>query len=238
VSSPRAPSSEAAAAAKAAAARAGAEQVESGMVVGLGTGSTTALCIEELGRRSRQDGLRFVGIPTSYSAARLGRQAGLDVRTLEDVEKIDLALDGADEVGPDLNLIKGGGAAHTQEKVIATMAERFVVLVDDSKLVARLGAAFPVPLEVLGFALRPVLRAVASLGGEAQVRVGSGKDGPVISDRGNPIVDAAFPGIEDPASLASRLDAIPGLVAHGLFVSLADEVLIGMRSDGSVQRKT
>lgn len=210
--------------------------VERGMVVGLGTGSTAACAIRELGRRWRDEGLRFVGIPTSWSAAELARTEGIELRTLNDVEQVDLALDGADEIGPGLALIKGGGAAHTSEKIVAAAARRFVVLADDGKLVDVLGVRWAVPVEVLGIALRPVMRALTALGATPAVRSGGGKDGPVVTDHGHLVVDAKWPSIPDPAALARSLDAIPGVVEHGLFVDLADEALIGSRDDGSVRR--
>lgn len=210
--------------------------VAPGMVVGLGTGSTAAFAIAELGRRWREEGLRFTGVPTSWSAAELARDAGVLVRTLNDVDRIDLALDGADEVGPGLALIKGGGAAHTQEKIVATAAERFVVLADDGKLVDVLGRKWAVPIEVLGIALRPVERRLRELGAVPTLRKGGGKDGPVVTDHGNLVVDARFPEIPDPEQLGCALDAIPGVVEHGLFIELADFALVGSRADGSVRR--
>jgi ribose 5-phosphate isomerase A len=215
---------------------AGAALARDGMIVGLGTGSTAAFAIEEIGRRVREEKLALVGVPTSWSAAELARRAGIEVRGVSEVPRIDLALDGADEVGPRLALIKGGGAAQTQEKVVAADAARFVVLVDDSKVVARLGERWPVPIEVLAFALRPVQHALERLGAHPELRKGSGKDGPVVTDHGNLVLDAKFPGIDDAAALARELDAIPGIVEHGLFVDLADEVLVGSRQDGTVRR--
>jgi ribose 5-phosphate isomerase A len=209
--------------------------VRSGMVVGLGTGSTAAFAIAELGRRVREEGLALTGVPTSWSAAELARRAGLELRTVNEVARIDLDIDGADEVGPDLSLIKGGGAAHTQEKIVAAAAERFVVVVDESKVVARLGVKWPVPVEVLAIALRPVERALERLGAKPQVRTGAGKDGPVVSDLGNLVVDAKFDGIDDAAGLARELDSIPGLVEHGLFVGLVDEVLVGSAKSGELR---
>jgi ribose 5-phosphate isomerase A len=213
---------------------AGAALVRTGMVVGLGTGSTAAFAIEELGRRVREEKLAITGVPTSWSAAELAKRAGIDVRSVNDVAQLDLALDGADEVGPELVLIKGGGAAHTLEKIVATAAARFVVLVDEAKLVKRLGEKWPVPVEVLAVALRPVGRALEKLGASVEVRKGGGKDGPVVTDHGNLVVDAKFAGIDDPAALARAIDAIPGVVEHGLFVGLADEALVGS-AGGSVR---
>jgi 3,4-dihydroxy 2-butanone 4-phosphate synthase/GTP cyclohydrolase II len=170
------------------AARKAAEMVETGMVVGLGTGSTTALAIAALGQRVAQERLEIIGVPTSFSATLLGRQAGLEVRPVDAVDHVDLAFDGADEVDPQFHLIKGGGAAHTQEKVVDAWAQRFVVLVDDSKLVDCLGVSFPVPIEVLPFAISAVQLGLRELGAEPSLRYGSGKDGPVITDHGNLVV--------------------------------------------------
>jgi ribose 5-phosphate isomerase A len=178
-------------------------------------------------------------VPTSWSAAEIARGAGIDVRGLNDVAQVDLALDGADEVVlGELALIKGGGAAHTSEKVVASSARRFVVLVDEAKLVKRLGEKWPVPVEVLPFALAPVQRALERLGAKCELRRGGGKDGPVVTDHGNLVVDAKFDGVDAPAQLASAIDAIPGVVEHGLFVGLVDEVLVGRRAGGAVERLT
>jgi ribose 5-phosphate isomerase A len=175
-------------------------------------------------------------VPTSWSAAELAREAGVDLRQLNDVGRIDLALDGADEVGPGLALIKGGGAAHTQEKIVATASQRFVVMADDGKLVEVLGRKWAVPVEVLGVALRAVERALRELGAVPTLRKGGGKDGPVVTDHGNLVVDARFKEISDPAATGRALDSIPGVVEHGLFVGLVEFALIGSRSDGSVRR--
>lgn len=207
---------------------AAAQRVKSGMVVGLGTGSTTAFAIEELGRRLAAGEIRdIVGIPTSFQAVGLGKKFGIPIRSLDDVNGIDLAIDGADEVDPHKNLIKGGGAAHTREKVIDALADQFIVVVDQSKLVDRLGSTFPVPIEVLAMALAPVTRAVISLGGKPELRLGVKKDGPVITDQGNMVLDVTFGEISDPKSLEQTLNNIPGVVENGLFVGLADLILVG-----------
>ena len=174
--------------------------VTDGAIVGLGTGSTSAFAIEELGRRIRDEGMSILGIPTSFSAALLARKHGIPVRTLDDVDHIDIAIDGADEVDPAKNLIKGGGAAHTREKVIDYLAKLFVVVVDESKLVNRLGESFPVPVEVIPMAISPVMRRLEILGGQPVIRLAEKKDGPIISDQGNFIVDVRFDQIEDPIS--------------------------------------
>lgn len=206
--------------------------VRGGTIVGLGTGSTAALAIAELGKRVREEGLEIIGIPTSYGAAMIARENGIVTRTLDDVSKIDIAIDGADEVDPRKNLIKGGGGAHTREKVVDGLADLFVVVVDDSKLVKHLGEKFPVPVEVLPFAVHPVMKKLQAIGGDPVLRMGVKKDGPVITDQGNMIIDARFPEIRDPKTLELELNDIPGVVENGLFVGLAHVVLIGTTEQG------
>jgi ribose 5-phosphate isomerase A len=220
--------------AKRAAGERAAALVEDGMRVGLGTGSTTAYALEALGRRIRDEGLRITGTPTSFFAERLARQAGIPLATLDDVDRLDLALDGADEVDPALNLIKGRGAAHTREKVVASQADRFVVLVDASKQVDRLGSKMPLPVEVLPMAVAPVMRALARLGAEPVLRMGQRKDGPVVTDQGFWIVDARFAALDDPHALSRRILDLPGVLDHGLFLDLATDVLVG-DADGAVR---
>lgn len=210
--------------------------VRDGHVVGLGTGSTAAEMIRALGRRVREESLSIVGIPTSFSAAMLARAAGIPVRSLEDVEGVDLAIDGADEVDPARNLIKGGGAAHTREKVIAAAAVTFLVVVDESKLVSRLGEKTPVPVEVIPMSLPFVLRRLRKLGGEPLLRMAQRKDGPVVTDEGNLIVDVRFGPIADPGRLEQEIDRIPGVVESGLFIGMADAVLVGVPGADEVRR--
>ena len=207
--------------------------VENGMRVGLGTGSTTAFAIEELGRRIREEGLSILGTPTSSSASILARRHGVQVRPLDELGELDIALDGADEVDPRLDLIKGRGAAHTREKVVASEAARFVVLVDESKMVGRLGSRMPVPIEVVPMAAGSVSRHIRTLGGSPEIREGTRKDGPVVTDQGFWIIDATFETIVDAATLNREIHAIPGVLEHGLFIGLATDVLVGA-SDGSV----
>jgi ribose 5-phosphate isomerase A len=203
-----------------------AKLVTDGAIVGLGTGSTVAPAIAELGRRVREEGLEIMGIPTSYQAAMLARASGIVTRTLDEVSKIDIAIDGADEVDPSKNLIKGRGAAHTREKIVDSWAELFVVVVDDSKLVKHLGERVPVPVEVLPFAVHPVMKTLQAMGGNPELRMGVKKDGPVITDQGNMIIDVRFAEIKDPKALEARLNNIPGVVENGLFVGLAHLVLV------------
>ncbi len=215
--------------------------VGQGDVVGLGTGSTAEFMIEELGRRVREEGLDIVGIPTSFDAAVLARGNGIPTGTLDDVDRVDIAVDGADEVDPAMNLIKGRGAAHLREKIVDGMAERFIVIVDESKLVERLGTKSPVPLEVLPMAVQPVMGAVEAMGGEPVLRMAVHKDGPVITDQGNMVVDARFDGIDDPGGLERALNNVPGILENGLFVGLATEILVGRISGQGrteVERRT
>jgi ribose 5-phosphate isomerase A len=218
---------------KQAVAKAAADRVQSGMVVGLGTGSTTAFVIEFLGDRLRNGELSNIrGVPTSFQASVLAKQYGIPLVTLDDVTKIDVAIDGADEVDPAKNLIKGGGAAHTREKIVDSLADQFLVVVDSSKLVERLGSKFPVPVEVLPLALSPVSRALTALGGKPELRMGVKKDGPVITDQGNFVLDVTFAEIADAAALEKTINNIPGVLENGLFVNVADVVLVGELVEG------
>ena len=204
-----------------------AAMVEAGMRVGLGTGSTAAFAIAALGRRVREEGLEITGTPTSFAAERLARQHKIPLATLDELDELDLAFDGADEVDPALNLIKGRGGAHTREKVVAWVARRFLVLADASKMVERLGTHHPVPVEVLPMATAPVSRALEQLGADPALRMAERKDGPVVTDQGLWILDARFDALTDPADLDRRLNALPGVLGHGLFIGMATDVLVG-----------
>ena len=208
-------------------------------IIGLGTGSTAAYAIEELGRRIREEGATFLGVPTSYWSEMLARRNGIPIRALEDVARIDLAIDGADEVDGRKNLIKGSGGAQTREKIVDCFADYFVVVVDDSKLVERLGTSAPVPLEVLASAVGTVEKRVKEMGGTPQVRLAGGQPGhygPIITEHGNMIVDVRFPRIEDPKALEWSLNNIPGVVENGLFAEKAHLILVGSTSDRMVRR--
>lgn len=213
---------------------AAADEVASGMTVGLGSGSTLAFFIEELGRRARE-GLRIVGVPTSFQARFLARQYGVPLQEAMDTEHVDLAVDGADEIDPNGHLIKGAGGALVQEKVVASMAQRFIVIADESKRVGRLGEKFPVPVEVVMPAVRSVMRRLESLGAQVKLRELKGKVGPAISDNGHFLIDARFDRIADAAALDREISMISGVVGHGLFVNITDEVFIG-RVSGGIER--
>jgi ribose 5-phosphate isomerase A len=208
--------------------KAAADRVKSGSVVGLGTGSTTAFAIQFLGDRIKSGELSDIkGVPTSFQASVLAKQYGVPLTTLDEVDRIHIGIDGADEVDPAKNLIKGGGAAHTREKVIDSLAEEFIVVVDHSKIVDVLGSTFPVPVEVLPMAIAPVMRALEKLGGKPELRMGVRKDGPVITDQGNMVIDAKFESIANPPELEAMLNNIPGVLENGIFVNVTDVVLIG-----------
>ena len=209
--------------AKKAAGEAAAEQVKSNMVVGLGTGSTVAWTIKRLGERVKEEGLDFLGIPTSFQAENLAIASGIKLATLNSHPVLDLAIDGADQVDHNLYVIKGGGAAHTREKVVASSARRFVIVADESKYVEKL--TWPVPVEVLPFAFRLVERRLRDLGGKPVLRQGVRKDGPVITDNGNFVMDVDFGVIVDPKGLAAKISPIPGVVEHGIFDNL-DELYL------------
>jgi ribose 5-phosphate isomerase A len=199
-----------------------ADTVSDGMVVGLGTGSTAARAIRELGRRV-DSGLDIRGIPTSYESRQLARKAGIPLVSLAEATP-DIAIDGADQVA-DFDLIKGGGAAHAREKLVDAAADRFLVVVDGTKLATTLDLA--VPIEVLPDAEPVVSSDLEALGGTPTLRDAERKDGPVVTDNGNLVVDCEFGSIVDPAALAADIAAIPGVVEHGLFVDLADEIHVG-----------
>jgi ribose 5-phosphate isomerase A len=214
---------------KQAAGECAAELVKDGMAAGLGTGSTAAYAIRELGRRVAE-GLEILGVPTSYQSAFLATECGIPLTTLDEHPVLDIDIDGADQIA-DFVAIKGGGAAHTREKIVALSSEKFVVVVDESKCAAILD--HPVPLEVLPLARKLVIKKVAELGGEARLRMGVNKDGPVISDNGNFIMDADFGNIGDTASLAEKLSTCTGIVEHGIFTNV-DIIYVG-KKDGSVE---
>ncbi|MFB6122094.1 MAG: ribose-5-phosphate isomerase RpiA [Haloferacaceae archaeon] len=204
-----------------------ADLVADDTTVGLGTGSTAGHAIRALGR-AVDAGLDVRGVATSYASRRLARDVGVPLVSLEDVDRVDLAIDGADRVA-DGDLIKGGGAAHAREKVVAAAADRFVVVVDPSKLAGTLDRA--VPVEVLPDARALVQRRVREAGGDPTLRTADRKDGPVVTDNGNLVLDCEFGEVREPAGLAADLSATPGVVEHGLFVGMADEIHVG-REDG------
>ena len=219
---------------KQAVAEAAVAQIRDGMVVGLGSGSTAALMIQDLGARLAAGQLHdIVGVTTSFQGEVLAAELGIPLRALNAIDRIDLAIDGADEVDPSFQLIKGGGACHVQEKLVADRAERFIVVVDSTKLVQRLNLDFLLPVEVLPGAWVQVQSRLKSMGGVAELRMATRKAGPVVTDQGNLVLDVRFEaGISDPIALERDINNLPGVLENGLFVNLADEVLVGEINDG------
>jgi ribose 5-phosphate isomerase A len=217
--------------AKRRAAIAAVERVESGMVVGLGTGSTAAHAVEEIGRRLAQGKLRsIIGIPTSVATHQQALMLGISLSTLEQHPVVDLTIDGADEVDPNGQAIKGMGGALLREKIVAAASRRWVLVIDESKLVQRLGTRSPVPVEVVTFGAGAHADAFRALGAEPHVR--RGPDGePFRSDEGHYVVDCRFPhGIEDPHAVQAAFRARPGVVETGLFLDFHPEVVVGRPS--------
>ena len=214
---------------KQAAARAAVELVEDGQIVGLGSGSTAALAVRFLAERVRA-GLKIAGIPTSERTAQLARQLQIPLTTLEEHSRIDIDLDGADEINPQLNLIKGGGGALLREKIIASISRRFIVIADSAKQVEHLGK-FPLPIEVIPFAQSLIKGKVEALGAEVKLRqLANGN--PYVTDEGHHLLDCTFGEITDPSALAGKLQSIPGVVEHGLFIDMAEMAIIG--KDGTI----
>ncbi|RNF33775.1 ribose-5-phosphate isomerase RpiA [Paracoccus methylarcula] len=223
--------------AKLAASRAAIELVRDGMRVGLGTGSTASVMVRELAAKVQAEGLALRCAATSQATADLAESLGLRIESLDQIGWLDLTIDGADEVDPDLNLIKGGGAAHLREKIVAMASDRMVVIADPGKVVEQLGA-FHLPVEALAFGFETtrelIRRALEDLGLKGRPILQRLRDGePVITDEGNYILDLALEAIPDAPALARALSAIPGVVEHGLFLGICHLAIIG-RADGSV----
>jgi len=218
-------------AAKRLAAESAAAHVESGMVVGLGSGSTAVHAIRSIGERLSSKALNDVlGVPTSHQAEMDAVEARIPLTTLSEHPMLDLGIDGADQISSGLDAIKGGGGALMREKVVASASRLYILVADERKLADRLGAGQPLPLEVLPFALGSVLRGIEELGSKAVVRKGSGKLGPVVTDNGNFIVDADFGAIPDPRGLDAELKAVPGVLETGLFLGYAHLAYVGTES--------
>lgn len=201
------------------------EAIRSGMVVGLGTGSTAVFVVRRLGALLAAGQLqRVVGIPTSEATAREAERCGVPLGSLDDYPSLDVAIDGADEIDPHLNLIKGLGGALLREKIVAAAARRLIIVADESKRVSQLGARAPVPVEVIPFARRPVADYLASLGARVVARQRDGR--PFITDEGNVILDCHFAGLADPPAMARLIRAQPGVVEHGLFLGMATEAVV------------
>lgn len=203
------------------------KHVKDGFVLGLGTGSTVAYAIKEIGRRVKEEHLSVLGVPTSYQTFLLAAQCGIPVTTLNEHPRLDLDIDGADQIDDGLNLIKGMGGALTREKVVAAAAKSFIVVADETKLTDNLGSGQPLPIEVLPFAEPLVSSKVEALGGKPALRKKADKSGPYVTDNGNFILDVDFGPIADPAMLESNLRHISGVIETGLFLGMAQIAYIG-----------
>lgn len=211
---------------KRAAAERAASAVQDGAVVGLGSGSTAECVIQALAERVKQ-GLRIVGVPTSLRSERLARSLGIPLMDLQDAPRVDVTIDGADEVAvATLDLLKGHGGALLREKLVAVASEREVIVVDDTKLVDRLGSRFAVPVEVVPFGWRVPAQALEALGGRVALRSARPEGGPFVTDNGNYILDVDFGPITNPAALATEIKMITGVIDHGLFIGIAHEVIV------------
>ena len=210
---------------KDAAAREAVKYVEDGMVVGLGSGSTASIAIKLIGQKIKDEGIEITGIPTSTASDLLGRAVGVHMGDLDDHRVIDLTIDGADEVDPRLNLVKGLGGALLWEKIVAASTRVEMIVVDDSKMVEYLGQKAPLPVEVVRFAHETISRRLAALGCVPELRLK--EDGPpYVTDNGNYLIDCRFDGIDDPKSMESKINGIAGVVENGLFVGLAAKVIV------------
>jgi len=208
------------------------KNVKDGFIVGLGSGSTAAYAIKELGKKIRHEQLKIFGIPTSYQAFLLAVENKIPITTLEEHPTIDLTIDGADQIDDKLNLIKGMGGALAREKIVASASKQLIIIADESKKVKTLGENnHPVPLEVLPFAASTVMQKIKQIKGKPVVREGIKKVGPVITDNGNIIIDTYFGLIHKPDELQSKLKSLSGVVETGLFVGMANTVYIGKESN-------
>ena len=199
--------------------------VEDGMVVGLGSGTTASIAIKLIGAKVKEEEMEIIGIPTSSASDLLGRAVGIKIGDLDDHRQVDMTIDGADEVDDRLNLIKGLGGALVREKIVAASTRVEMIVVDESKLVERLGQKAPVPVEIVGFSHNSTMRRLAELGCEPVLRTSDGR--PYVTDNGNLIADCRFEMIDDPKKLEAELNLVPGVVDNGLFIGLADKVIVG-----------
>lgn len=207
-----------------------ADHVKSGMIVGLGSGSTTAAAIHIIGQKIKEGELRDIkGVPTSYHAVQEAVKAMLPLTTLDEYPELDLGIDGADQMDGGLNAIKGGGGALLREKIVASCCRQYILIVDETKLADVLGTNQPVYLEVHPIAVMPVTRKLERMGAKAVVRQGAGKVGPVVTDNGNTIIDASFGPIQDLNDLNMKLHGVQGVMETGLFVGYAQRAYVGTR---------
>ncbi len=211
---------------KEAAAEQAVQQLESGMVVGLGSGTTATLAVAAIGNRVKQ-GLRITGVPTSEKTATLARELNIPLVGLGDTASIDITIDGADEVeSGTLNLIKGGGGNQLREKLVAVSSARLLIVVDESKVVGQLGSRFPIPVEVVRFGWQTTAKRLRDLGANPKLRSDAAGQA-YVTDDGNYILDCAYGPIPSPGALQNELDSVVGVVEHGLFIGIASQAIVG-----------
>lgn len=216
-------------------ARQAAKQVKDGMLIGLGTGSTANYFIQELSRRCVEERLQVTTAASSVVSTIKAQEFGLPLISLEHLTRLDLYVDGADEVTPDLTLLKGRGADLVREKILARASDQFLVLVDESKLVDRIGARFPIPVEVIPFAWQMVKKNLETQGAIGELRQNASKDGLAVTSHGSLVLDMVFDPELDSKALNETLNDTPGVVEHGIFSELASTILIG--SEGQIQER-
>ena len=203
------------------------ENIEDGMIIGLGSGSTVEYTLKKLGQLVR-DGLKIKGIPSSLHTQRIAKDEKIPITSFEENPEIDLTIDGADEVDSNMNLIKGGGGALTREKIIAYNSKKVIIVIDDSKIVKALGIDFPLPVEVTKFGWTATKKIIEKFGCIVELRKIMGNE-PFITDNGNYILDCEFDKIDNPVQLENDLNLIPGVVENGLFIGLVDKVIVGSK---------
>ena len=205
------------------------KEVKNDMVLGLGSGSTAALMIKSLASEIRSGKLTNIrGVATSFQSEVLALELDIPLIDLASVSQIDLAIDGADEVDPGFQLIKGGGACHVREKLVASKANKLLIVVDETKLVQNLNKSFPLPVEVLPNSWKQVQEVISEMNGNSTLRMAVKKAGPVVTDQGNLILDVLFnDGIQNPKEVEMSINNIPGVLENGLFIDLTDKVLVG-----------
>jgi ribose 5-phosphate isomerase A len=205
------------------------QEVKSDMILGLGSGSTAALMIRSLAEEIRSGKLKNIrGVATSFQSEVLALELDIPLIDLSSVSQIDLAIDGADEVDPDFQLIKGGGACHVREKLVASKADEFLIVIDETKLVQKLNKSFPLPVEVLPNSWKLVQDVISEMNGSSHLRMATKKAGPIVTDQGNLILDVLFnDGINNPKDIEMSINNIPGVLENGLFVDITDKVLVG-----------
>jgi len=203
------------------------KHIKDGFIIGLGSGSTAAYALREIGRLIRKKDWKILGVPTSHQAFLLAAKCGIPITTLNEHPRLDVTIDGVDQVDPDLNLIKGGGGALTREKIVASASKQNIAVADETKLTKKLGTNQPVPIDVLPFATALVMSRIKRMKGKPFLREGKGKLGPVVTDDGNFVVDADFGPIDAPERLNAELKSIPGVVETGLFIKVASIVYVG-----------